>query len=469
MQKSRPASRPVAAKSRWVQVLFTPVSLAPLVYFRLVFGAIMVWEVGRYLSKGWVQRYFIFPIYHFTFPGFNWVQPWPGDGMFWHFYALGLLACCLVLGAWYRLSAALFFLGFTYVFLLEQARYLNHFYLVVLVSFLMVFLPAHRGLSVDAWRRPALRATTAPAWTLWLLRFQIGLVYVFGGLAKINADWLRGEPMRTWLARRTDFPVIGEWFTHEAAAYVFSYGGLLLDLFIVPLLLWRRTRVVAVVMAVVFHLTNVELFTIGIFPWFMIAALPLFFPPDWRGWRWLAHRLHSGKPQQARAPSAVLPPPKARRLLVAGLGVYVAVQLLLPFRHHLYPGEVSWTEEGHNFSWHMKLRTKSGTVRFFAIDPATGEQWEIDSAAYLTGWQERKMSTRPLMIWQFSHFLAEEMQRQGRGDVEMKVQARISLNGRARQDLIDPTVDLAAQPYSFLHTLAPSPWVVPLHEPLRRR
>ena len=263
--------------------LFAPVDIASLACFRIVFGAIMLWEVIRYFSHGWIERYFITPTFHFTFYGFGWVQPWPGDGMYWHFFALGVLALLIMVGFLYRLSAALFFLGFTYVFLLDQARYLNHFYLVCLLSLLMVLIPAHRALSVDALARPSLRAATAPAWALWLLRAQVGLVYFYAGVAKLNGDWLRGEPIRDWLAYRTDFPIIGPLFTQEPVMWMFAYGGLLLDLLLAPLLLWRRTRWFAFALAVLFHLLNAGLFSIGIFPWLMIAATVMFFPPVGRG------------------------------------------------------------------------------------------------------------------------------------------------------------------------------------------
>ncbi len=195
--------------------LFAPVDIASLVFFRIAFGTIMAVEVLRYFYHGWIRRYYIDPTYHFSYYGFEWVQPWPGIGMYLHFIALGALAICIAYGFWYRVSTVLFFLGFTYVFLLDQANYLNHFYLIVLISFLMIFIPAHRSFSVDALERPQLRSETAPAWALWVLMAQMAIVYFYGGLAKLNDDWLRGEPIRTWLASRMDFPVIGPLFAEE--------------------------------------------------------------------------------------------------------------------------------------------------------------------------------------------------------------------------------------------------------------
>ncbi|MBM3265814.1 MAG: HTTM domain-containing protein [candidate division Zixibacteria bacterium] len=176
--------------------LFTPVDISPLAYFRIAFGMIMLWEVWRYIDHGWIDRYYVQPIFHFTYYGFGWVQPWPEPFMYLHFIVLGALALCIAVGLWYRVTSILFFLAFTYVFLLDMVQYLNHFYLICLVSFLMIWIPAHRTWSVDAWFRPSLLAKTAPAWTLYVLRFQLGIAYFYGGIAKINGDWLRGEPIR---------------------------------------------------------------------------------------------------------------------------------------------------------------------------------------------------------------------------------------------------------------------------------
>ena len=115
---------------------FAPVDIASLVFVRIAFGAIMFWEAWRYFDKGWIARYWIRPSYNFKYYGFSWVEPWPGQGMYWHFFILALLAVCIMVGLWYRVTTVFFFLGLTYIFLLEQALYLNHFYMVSLLSFL---------------------------------------------------------------------------------------------------------------------------------------------------------------------------------------------------------------------------------------------------------------------------------------------------------------------------------------------
>ena len=433
---------------RWKQFLWQPIDIAFLTFFRMAFGLIMLWEVWRYIDKGWIASYWIRPTFNFTYLGFGWVQPWDGTGMYIHFALLGALALCIMLGIQYRLSAALFWLGFTYVFLLEQAQYLNHFYLISLVSFVLIFLPAEQASSLDARFNPDIQRTTVPRWTQWLLRFQIGIAYFYGGIAKLNEDWLRGEPMRMWMANRTDFPFIGRWFTEEWMVYGFSYGGLLLDLLIVPFLLWKRTRYLAFTAAVVFHLMNNRLFTIGIFPFMMIAATTVFFEADW------PKRLFGWRGESAENPIPIKPThPKIAQYSTILLSIFIVWQILMPFRHILYASNVHWSEEGHRFAWHMKLRDKDATAQFFV--EVDGETTAIELDNYLTSRQASKMASRPDMLLQFAHHLADEF---GGDDVIVRATVLASLNGRPEQLLVDPNADLAQEARS----IRPKMWLLPL-------
>ena len=456
--------------------LFSPVDISFLVFFRIVFGAIMLWEVYRYFTHGWITRYFVEPALTFTYYGFSWVKPWPGRGMYIHFLVLGVAAACVTVGFLYRFAAPVFFLGFTYFFLLDQTRYLNHIYLVCLISLLMCFLPAERAFSVDALLHRRIRSDVVPAWTLWLLRSQIGIPYLYGGIAKLNSDWIHGEPMRTWLHPFTSTLGLENSFKGDLFVYFFVIGGLLLDLLVVPLLLWRRTRLFALVGAIAFNLINAVIFEIGIFPWLMLGALFIFFPPDLmrrfvRAFTSPGEDLADGEQSVSRRvgiasgesgqPASLLPSQK----LVAGLlAAYLVIQLLFPLRHYLYPGDVSWTEEGHNFAWHMKLRTKAGDAVFTVTDPASGQTWTIKPEDYVKPHQLR-MITKPELLLQFARYLEEEKRREGYGDVEVRARVLVSLNGRAPQLLVDPNLDLTREQASLL----PANWIVPLTTPLERQ
>src|SRR5690606_9862731 len=137
-------------------------------------------------------------------------------------------------GVGFRLVTPLLAVGVTYIQLLDVSIYLNHYYLVALLAWLLSFAPAHRIWSVDCWlaavwrRGVAARSSTvsdvagsqaaAPPTTiavfwLYLFRVQVGIVYVCAGLAKMQSDWLlHGQPLRIWLGTNTHLPVLGPLF-----------------------------------------------------------------------------------------------------------------------------------------------------------------------------------------------------------------------------------------------------------------
>jgi hypothetical protein len=113
----------------------------------------------------------------------------------------------------------------------------------------------------------------------------------------------------------------------------------------------------------------------------------------------------------------------------------------------------------------MKLRTKGGEAVFNVTHPPTGQAWIIKPEDYLKSHQLTKMITKPDLVVQFSHYLAEEKRREGYDNVEVRAQVMVSLNGRQPQLLIDPNVDLAKEEVSVL----PASWIVPLTTPLESR
>jgi hypothetical protein len=278
-------------RQRFVDPLFEEVDASSLVFFRVAFGVIMLVECWRFWSKGWIERHYIAPEFFFKYYGFEWVHPWPGDGMYWHFAALAVLSLLITIGVLYRAATVLFFLAFTYIFLLDQARYLNHFYLVILISVALMVIPA-----------PHLRSPT-PAWAIWLFRLQFEVMYIYAGIVKINADWLRLEPMGMWLARRDDFFLLGDLFQQDWVVAVASYGAILLHIVGAPLLLWKVTRGWVMVIYFAFHLMNHFMFNIGIFPWVAMAGTLIFLEPDWPRRAYRATKQFTFKIFRIRAPA----------------------------------------------------------------------------------------------------------------------------------------------------------------------
>lgn len=449
--------------------LTQPVSADFLAFFRIAFGVVMLWWVYKYCAYGILQTFYIDPIHHFKYYGFAWVKPLPGDWPWAEFYVMGVCAFLITVGYFYRYAAIVFAVCFTHIFLVDKALYQNHYYLVCLLSWVMVILPAQGKFSVDAYRNPNYRLDTVPTWMLYLLRFQIGVPYFFGGIAKISRDWLAGQPMGMVLANKTDVPFLGQWVGETWFVYSFVWGGLLFDLLVVPALLWKRTRLIAYLACLAFHLINATVWTIGIFPWMMILATLVFFPPDWP--TVLGRRIFrnpqgddDAKPQAAprhwRLPSHLA---SASGVLAFALGAFVVYQCLMPMRHLVIPGNDSWTEEAHYFSWHMLLRGKKPGLRYYGTEPTTGLSGPINLRNHITAHQLRRIGRDPRMIHQLAIAIAEDFAANGIPNIEVRALALVSLNGRRPQLMVDPTINLAAQPVTF----GKPSWILDLHEPLR--
>lgn len=448
----------------WVRKLFQPVDIASVAAFRFLFGALMFASVIRFWAYGWIREIYIAPPFHFHWLGFSWISPWPGVGMYIHFAVLALASLCIMLGAWYRWATVVFFFAFTYVELIEKATYLNHYYLISLLGLLMIFMPLHHAASIDAWRIPGLRRDTAPAWVLWLLRFQVGIVYFFAGVAKLGPDWLlRGEPLGIWLAAHSEIPLVGRFLTERWAALGASWFGAVFDLSVVFFLLYGRTRPFAYALVVVFHGITGWLFPIGVFPWVMAGAALVFFPADWPR-RLLARLSWKGRPLVS---PFIDPPPEDVRVSLSRLQrfglvclfAYMVLQLAVPLRRFLYPGNTAWTEEGFRFAWRVMLVEKLGFVEYRVKDKVSGRVQVVDPARYLSPLQVKQMAMSPDMILELAQHIANEARGQGR-DVEVQADAFVTMNGRPSQRLIDPTTDLAKERDS----LWPKRWVLPLDD-----
>jgi hypothetical protein len=429
--------------------LSSPVDVAGLAAFRVLFGLVLFAGIIRFMASGWIEKIYVEPRFFFSYWGFEWVRPWPAEWMYVHYGVLAALALCIAIGFCYRASAALFFIGFTYTQLIDVTNYLNHHVLVSLIALLFVFLPLDAKWSVDAWRKPSLRRETVPAWMLWLLRAQIAAVYIHAGLAKATADWLLGaQPLNIWLTARTHTPIIGPWLDELWVAYAASWASFLYDTTIVFWLSWRRSRPFAFAMVLAFHGLTHLWFNIGIFPFIMTVCATIFFAPSWprRFVRGAKSATIAVEPQ-AKKPS---------RPAMALIGAYVAFQALFPLRHFLYEGDVLWNEEGMRFAWKVMVREKHGSTTFY-VKLRDGREVQVPPRRYLNARQEREMAAQPDLILQLAHRIARDFEEQGYGRVEVRAESLVSLNGRRARPMIDPTRDLA----SVEDGLAKKDWILP--------
>jgi hypothetical protein len=400
------------------------------------------------------------------------------------FVALAIASACVAVGLFYRVAIVVFFLGFTYVQLCDVTNYLNHYYLVSLLALLLATMPLGRAYGLDGWllRRVGwgnAPASTIPAWCLHLVRFQVGVVYFYAGLAKLNADWLlHAQPLGVWLSARSGLPIIGPLIGAPWMALVMSWAGFLYDTTVPLWLSWRRTRPWAFAAVLVFHAMTWALFPIGMFPFIMVVAATAFFAPDWP--RRVLAPLWSRLPRLPRwtqaAPITVATQAPAPTIaghhlwfaIALSVGaLYAGLQVLLPLRCHVYGGNVAWHEQGMRWSWRVMVRQKNGSVTYRVHDPSTGRVQEVSPRKYLDDRQLREFSTQPDLIAQLGRHIAGEQSARTGAPVVVTVDAIASLNGRPARRLIDPEVDLARVEDGF----ARASWIstAPEEPPVRLR
>lgn len=431
------------------RMLFSRMDNSPLVLFRIFFGLLLALECFGALVTGWVRRVLVEPEFTFSFIGFEWLQPLPGPGMYAYFVLMGLLGIAIALGYRYRLSMLLFTLLWTGVYLMQKSSYNNHYYLLVLISGIMCFLPANAARSLDVLRNPGLRRDSMYAYVKWVIVAQLVIVYTYAAIAKLYPGWFRLDFLQVLMERKADYPLIGELLQQQWVHRSIALFGIAFDFLVIPLLLWRRTRWWAFGASVFFHLFNSIVLQIGIFPYLSLAFTVFFFDPET-----IRRRFFPNKPRPEATPFVV--PPHAGRILVV-LAAYFAIQLALPLRHHLIEGDVLWTEEGHRLSWRMMLRNRQGSIRFTVRDKETGGTQLIKLDDFLTRGQIRRVAAYPDFIWQFAQRLRRHYAAFGK-DVAVYANGSVSINRQPFAPFIDPEVDLAAETWDHLRHHR---WILP--------
>ncbi len=434
------------------------ISIAPLAFFRLCFGLMMSFSIVRFWANGWIHQLYIEPKYFFSYFGFEFISP-PGQFTYLLFIICGISSLMVAAGLFYRIASVSLFLSFTCIELLDKSTYLNHYYFISLMSLILIFLPANRSFSLDTLRKPESELAFIPAWNTGVLKLMMGIVYVFAGLAKVNSDWLiHALPLKIWLPARNDMPLIGSLFNHEFTAYAFSIIGCIYDLSIPFLLLYRKTRVYAYLAVIIFHVLTAILFPIGMFPHIMMVAALIFFPPEFH------QRIISFLRKIFRSPANtnIVAEYKSNRLLIPFFAVFFSIQILFPFRHLAYPGELFWTEEGYRFSWRVMLMEKAGYAQFTVKDKNDRSQ-VVNNSEFLTPLQEKMMATQPDMILQYAQILSRYFADKGFNQPEVYVDSYVSLNGRLGKALINPDVNLAVQKESFKHKT----WINPFNDEIK--
>lgn len=434
---------------------------APLAVFRMVFGVMMCFSIIRFWYHGWIETLYVQPKFYFSYYGFDWVKPL-GDYTYLLFVICGISSIFVALGLKYRLAIITFFLSFTYIELMDKTTYLNHYYFISLLSFLMIFLPTNAHFSVDNFLRKK-SYTNIPKWTTDSIKLLLGIVYFYAGLAKLNSDWLfKAQPLKIWLPSKYDLPFIGDTLMHQNwFHFAMSWSGALYDLSIPFLLLYKRTRLFAFVLVVIFHVFTRILFPIGMFPFIMIVSTLIFFEADFHQKiiKFLKRIFNSKTSFQ----SIEIYKMHFKKPVLIIVGLFFCIQLLLPFRYTLYPNELFWTEEGYRFSWRVMLMEKMGISTFKIVNSKTGDFFYVNNKDFLTSFQEKQMSSQPDLILEYAHYLGNHFKSQGHENIQVFVESYVALNGRLSAPFIDKNVDLYAEKESF----KPKHWILPFKDEIK--
>ena len=422
------------------QRLFLQIDNAPLIIFRMFLGFLLACETFGAIATGWVKSNLVDPTFTFSFIGLEWLQPLPGYGMYIYFCIMGILGLLVMIGYKYRWTLGLYTLLWAGAYFMQKTSYNNHYYLLLLVCIIMLFLPAHRYASVDAKQNPLIRKFTMPAWCSWVMIVQIFIVYFFATLAKFYPGWLNGTFVHNLLDYSVTHEALNKIMTHKAFYLFITYAGMAFDLFVVPLMLFKRTRTIAFIASIIFHIFNSITLQIGIFPFFALSFAVFFYPPD------TIRKIFLKKKPAVENTGELTS--EGRAVFWYFFIPYLLIQVLLPLRHYAIKGDVLLTEEGHRMSWRMMLRSRSGYTNFKIVDKKTGLPLFYNLREELTAKQVSSMETKPDMIWQTAQHIKEHFKKQGK-DAAVYADTKVSINGGPYERLIDENTDLATAEWDY--------------------
>ena len=430
--------------------LFEPVPAASLAIFRIAWGGIMFYFFGQLIlwsNLGKIR--YIDPIFHFKYPGFEWLETLPPGLMNFTLYLGCVLAIMLLLGLYYRFASIAMAIVYIYVFLMDVSYWNNHYYAYALVALFFVVTDAHQAYSIDKWRLGL--DGNVPRWNLYLFRFQFLIIYFYGGLSKLqNKDWI--ENLSGYSLVENSFALKGWKIQHHIIyplSMLITWGGLCFDLLIGWLLLWRKTLWIAFVFVVGFNMTNALFLRIGTFPYTMLLSFVLFIPPAEFA-AFMTKRLgKKGLGEQRELTAVSNKTSLFQSLVLTGLAIFVCFQLLFPLRSLLFDGNVFWTKEGKLYSWHMMSGSSDVYTKMSVIEMDESKTLELNYSEllpenFLSPRQVKTLGIWPILIPQFARFLKKEAESAGFKNVEIRGEILVARNKRVFVPTVDPNVDLAS-------------------------
>ncbi|MCB9190275.1 MAG: HTTM domain-containing protein [Flavobacteriales bacterium] len=428
--------------------LFTKESPITLATFRVLAGLTMSYSFLTKLLNTELKRYFSSEFNHFPYCGFEWVQPLTYNGINVLLAAITLGFAFLALGLFYRYVTWFLLVSVSYFYLLDSSVYNNHYYFIVLLLGFFCVTDANAIWSIDSTRNRSRAGYTLIAkWQRLLFGFQVSVVYFYGGLAKLHLDWLTGRITRADLT--TTYGQLLSETQLEILTQTFTWGGLVFDLAVPFLLISRTTRRWAFVPILLFHAINEARFEIGIFPMLMFSATILFFSPE--ELRSYLSKLFKSivANYQVITEQPNTRPIREYTFVILGLALFCGFQLIFPLRHYFDGRDILWSKVGYTFSWHMKMSHEVTESHFYITNKGGVIQHEISKEDYMGPRQAHSMHVYPVNTLRFASWIEKDLKELYIGDVEVRTDFRVGLNGRPGQQWADSTVNLLNECHSI--------------------
>lgn len=432
----------------WKKAL-QPVDNAPLIIFRIFFGFLFACESFGAIATGWVRTNMVDVKFTFSHIYMDFLQVLVGPQMYVYFFIMGLASLAVMLGYRYKWTMPLLTILWAGTYFLQKTSYNNHYYLLMIICVYMCFLPAASYKSLDVKANRVKEELAMPRYFNWIFIFQVSVLYVYGTIAKFYPDWLDGTFTEIMYQSANIPDYFKTIFTQKEFYLVIAYMGIIFDGLIVPALLWKRTRTLALIASFIFHLFNSVTLHIGIFPYFALTFALFFYPSD------QIRRIFLKK-KPAVEQKENFATPQLSKPVLGFLAVFMFIQFALPLRQHFIEGDILWTDEAHRLSWRMMLRSRGGYTTFIVEDKKTKERHFYNTKDVLSDKQEIRLNTSD-MIWQMAQYIKKEYAAKGI-DVAVYADTWVSINGRDYSRYVDENVDLSSVPWNYF---GHSDWILP--------
>ncbi|MBT5953490.1 HTTM domain-containing protein [bacterium] len=424
--------------------LNTDINGLSLAIFRIGFGLILGIQegLGSLLYDKFYTGY-ISTLFHAPYPSLSAITLPSSIYTAYILYFILILSCLFIaLGYHFKISSLVFFVTYTYFFLLDYNFYNNHYYLICLFGLFLFLSNAHHKFSIDSRKK---NIESPKHWHLFLFQFQVCIMYFYAGLAKLTSiNWLNAEPLKLWVKNFPKDHLFNTLFSNEFSAYMFSYAGLLVDLSLPFLILFKKTRHIGILLMIGFHSINYfVLFSplnnnvIGSFSVLGVLIAILFFD-DSTIEKYISKILNSflfnkSKNIEVEKQSIVIP---------ICFSLFFIIQFSIPFRYLLIDGNSNprWTEIGRTFSW-MDFTTYKRSTLDIEIGKLNVPPKKVNISNDLTKFQHH-IGGIPYSTLQLLKVKTKQAESSGIDNPLGYAKANVSLNGRNHRPITNSFLNL---------------------------